>query len=512
MHWIDWIIVVLYAFGALSLGWYFGRGQRRARDYFGGVMPSSLIGVSLFATLLSTISYLSIPGEVLGKGPVYLVHYLAYPLVFVLLGFVILPVYLRTPVTSAYELLEARLGLSLRLLGAVMFLALRVVWMSLLVFLTAQGIAAVTGLGPAWVPTIVVVTGSFAVVYTTLGGLRAVVVTDVLQTLLLFAGALLVIATISWELGGVQWFPTQWHGEIWDSQPLYSLDPSTRVTVLGTLLSMFFWMVCTSMGDQVSVQRFMATGSAVAARRALATQLCVGAVIGATLGLVGLALLGYLQMNPAALPPEIALKADADQLFPWFIGSHLPIVVTGLVVAGLFAAAMSSIDSGVNSITAVVLTDFIERLSAGSRNDATQFRYARLLALVIGGTVILLATSIGQIPGNFMAVTHKTVNLFTAPIAVLFFFALFVPFANSAGVWIGTLASVAVAVAIAFSRQLFGATHTGLDPVSFQWITPASMLTGVCVGSLACWAIRFFSHDMRQRQIDREDGGNPPSP
>ena len=126
MHWIDWTIVALYALGTVMLGWYFGRGQRRAQDYFSGAMPSSMIGVSLFATLLSTISYLSIPGEVLGKGPIYLVHYLAYPLVFVLLGFVILPVYLRAPVTSAYELLETRLGLSLRLLGAVMFLALRV--------------------------------------------------------------------------------------------------------------------------------------------------------------------------------------------------------------------------------------------------------------------------------------------------------------------------------------------------------------------------------------------------
>ena len=74
--------------------------------------------------------------------------------------------------------------------------------------------------------------------------------------------------------------------------------------------------------------------------------------------------------------------------------------------------------------------------------------------------------------------------------AVLFFFAPFVPFANSAGVWVGTLASVTVAVAIAFSRQLFGATHAGLDPISFQWITPAAMLTGMSVGSVACWVLR----------------------
>ncbi|MDV6034194.1 MAG: sodium-coupled permease [Phycisphaera sp. RhM] len=486
---IDWIILFLYAVSTIGLGWYFSRNQQDTSEYFvgSGKMNPVLIGVSLFATLLSTISYLAIPGEVLGKGPIYLSNYIAYPFVYLVLGFVILPVYMRQRVTSAYALLEDRLGLSVRLLGGILFLALRLVWMSLLVFLTAKAIAVMIGVGDEMVPWIVLVTGIFAVTYTSLGGLRAVVITDLMQTVLLYGGALLVIGTVSWQMGGFSWFPTQWPNDIWDEQPILSFDPATRVTVVGSIVSVFLWMVCTSMGDQVSVQRFMATEDARSARFAMGMQLIVSVVVGATLGLVGIALLGFFQANTGMLPGEGTLKAQADTVFPHFIAAHLPPVITGLVVSGLFAAAMSSIDSGVNSITAVVMTDFLERFGRKPETQAKQLKMARLLAIVIGGVVVSLSSFIGYIPGNFMAVTNKTVNLLTVPIALLFFFALFVPFANAKGVWIATIASVTVAVLIAFSGVIFGkVSETASDPVSFQWISPAALIVGVTVGLFAC--------------------------
>ncbi|QDV42343.1 Sodium/glucose cotransporter [Stieleria neptunia] len=486
---IDWIILFLYAVSTIGLGWYFSRNQQDTSEYFvgSGKMNPVLIGVSLFATLLSTISYLAIPGEVLGKGPIYLSNYIAYPFVYLVLGFVVLPVYMRQRVTSAYALLEDRLGLSVRLLGGILFLALRLVWMSLLVFLTAKAIAVMIGVGDEMVPWIVLVTGIFAVTYTSLGGLRAVVITDLMQTVLLYGGALLTIGTVSWQMDGFSWFPTQWPSDIWDQQPIFSFDPATRVTVVGSIVSVFLWMVCTSMGDQVSVQRFMATEDAKSARFAMGMQLIVSVVVGATLGLVGIALLGFFHANTGMLPEEGTLKAQADTIFPHFIAAHLPPVVTGLVVSGLFAAAMSSIDSGVNSITAVVMTDFLERFGRKPETQAKQLRMARVLAIVIGGVVVSLSSFIGYIPGNFMAVTNKTVNLLTVPIALLFFFALFVPFANAKGVWIATIASVSVAVLIAFSGVIFGkVSEAAPDPVSFQWISPAALVVGVTVGLVAC--------------------------
>ncbi|MDF1858647.1 MAG: sodium/solute symporter [Verrucomicrobiales bacterium] len=494
---VDWIILALYALSTIGLGWYFGRKQEDTSEYFvgSGAMNPLLIGVSLFATLLSTISYLAIPGEIAGKGPGIMWNYLTYPFVFLVIGFVILPVYMRQRVTSAYELLEDKLGLSIRLLGGAMFLALRLFWMSLLIYMTSKAIATMIGVGDQHIPWIVLVTGIFAITYTSLGGMRAVVITDTLQTLLLYGGALLVIGTITWKMGGFGWFPTEWKSNVWDEQPFFSFDPSTRITVLGSMISMFLWMVCTSAGDQVSIQRYMSTKDAKTARRAIGMQLSVGLVVGVTLGFVGFALLGYFDANQDLLPAEGSLKDQADQLFPHFIAFHLPPVVTGLVVSGLFAAAMSSVDSGVNSITAVVMTDYLDRFGKKPKTEARHLRFARCLAVTIGAIVICLSTIVGKVEGNFFEVTNKVVNLLTVPISLLFFFALFVPFANAKGVWIATICSVTVAILVAFSGDIWGMDpETGFAPVSFQLIAPAALVVGVVVGLIAC---RIFAPSSR---------------
>ncbi len=510
---IDWIIVALYAIGTITLGWYYSRTQNSTKEYFvgSGDMKPWLIGVSLFATLLSTISYLSMPGETLGKGPMYMFSMLALPAVFAVVGFVLLPVYMKQRVTSAYELLEDRLGPNIRLLGAWMFISLRLVWMSLLIYLTAKAMTIMLGVGEDMIPVIALVTGFVAVIYTSLGGLRAVVITDLVQTVLLFGGALLVLATISWNLGGFGWVPTEWN-PAWDTQPVFSTDFSVRVTLVGSLFNYFVWYVCTAGGDQTSVQRFMATKDAAAARRALATQLTVSVVVAITLGFVGFALLAYFEANADLLPAHISLKDNADKIFPLFIAFHLPPGVSGLVVAAMFAAAMSSIDSGVNSITAVVMTDILksktpEHTAAAAATDqaadaspyaaplaandtdqtAQHMATARWLAFGIGAVVVVASSGMGIIPGNITAVTTKTANLLTTPIFGLFFFALFVPFASPKGVAVGAFCGTTTAVLIAFSGPIFGFVPGSeeLDPVSFQWIAPAAITVNIVTGCVA---------------------------
>lgn len=486
---IDWAIIVVYACSTIGLGWYFGRRQRTTEEYFvgSGNMNSLLIGVSLFATLLSTISYLSFPGEVLGKGPVYMTTLLGLPIAYVVVSYALLPVYMRLRVTSAYELLEARLGLSIRLLGASMFLIMRLVWMSLLVYLAAKAMIVMLGVDAKHTSTIVLITGFVSVIYTSLGGLRAVVITDLIQTILLFGGALLVLATVTIDAGGFSWFPTTWQ-ENWDTQPIFSFDPKTRVTVVGSILSVAIWYICTAGGDQVAVQRFMATSNAQAARRSYATQLIVGTVVQITLAIVGLALLGFYQANHGAVPPGMTIAENADDLFPRYVAYHLPIGVSGFVVAAMFAAAMSSIDSGVNSITAVVMTDLLDRFGLKPSTEKRHVIAARLLALAIGAVVVIGSSYMERIPGNITTVTNKTVNLLTPSLFALFFFALFVPFSNPFGVWVGWLCGVIVAVLTAFSGPIFGVDPvTGYDPISFQWIGLATLVVNLAVGTVVCW-------------------------
>lgn len=510
---IDWILIVIYAISTIGLGLYYSCRQTSTDEYFvgSGKMNPVLIGISLFATLLSTISYLSMPGEASGKGPVVMSSFIALPLVYFVVGYLLLPVYMKHRVTSAYELLEARLGLSIRLLGATLFIALRLVWMTLLVYIAAKAMIVMMGIDGQWISWIILVTGAISIIYTTLGGLQAVVITDCLQTVLMFGGALLVIVMVTYDFGGFGWIPTQWEPH-WDSQPIISLDPKIRMTVVGTVLSIFVWYTATLGGDQTSVQRFMATENVFQARKALFTQLSTAFVIQLTLVIVGFALLSYFQTHADQLPTAMSIKDNADELFPHFIAFHLPAGVSGLVVAAMFAAAMSSIDSGVNSITAVVSSDFLERFGWKAQTERAHVLRVRLLALGIGAIVILSSSMMKYIEGNITAVTAKTVNLLTAPIFGLFFFALFVPRSKSWHVWFATIVSVFIAALIAFSGPLVyflhtqfgiepeslnstliiktdtatGATRTTCeDPISFQWIGPASLLTTIMVGSIA---------------------------
>ena len=511
---LDWALITLYAASTIGLGIYFGRKQESTDEYFigSGNMNPVLIGVSLFATLLSTISYLSIPGEAAGKGPVNLVGLLALPFIFLIVAVWIIPVYMKQRVTSAYELLEERLGLSVRLLGAAMFLTLRLVWMTLLVYLAAKALVDMMSLDGSWVPLVVLITGGVSLIYTSLGGMRAVVITDFMQTVLLFVGALLVIVVVTWDFGGFGWFPTAWHTN-WDTQPFFSTNPKTRVTVVGTFLTTLTWYVATSAGDQTSVQRFMSTKDAHAARRALATQFTVGAVVGLTLYAVGFALLGFYEAHHESLRAGLNVKSNADRLFPTFIADQLPVGVSGLVVSAMFAAAMSSIDSGVNSITAVVMTDCLDRFGLKPKTEKGHVRVARLLALGIGTVVVLGSSFMKYIEGNITTVTNKTVNLLTTPIFALFFFAVFVRRASAVGVWIGAIFGTITAAAIAFSGPLVyflyvqfgvdparfgvelitridqatGATWmTAQDPISYQYIGPVALAVNIVVGYIAC--------------------------
>jgi SSS family solute:Na+ symporter len=228
----------------------------------------------------------------------------------------------------------------------------------------------------------------------------------------------------------------------------------------------------------------MSTSDLASARRAVATQFVVTTIVVVTLGFVGFAMLAYFEAHPERIPhktqtqaeidanqpaQQISLKTDADDIFPHFIAYELPVGISGLVVAAMFAAAMSSIDSGVNSITAVVVTDLFDRFGRGPKTERGHVRMSRWLAFGIGTFVVLCSSFMEHIPGNITAVTQKTSNLLTTPIFGLFFFALFVPFASPKGVWIGTICGTITAAAIAFSGPLVVvlSEHHGVDPARF---------------------------------------------
>ena len=499
LHWVDGIVVACYALGMLALGVYYSYRQKNSDEYFVGdrAMNPLLIGVSIFVTVFSTISFLSTPGEIIKHGPVMLTGSLTIPIVYYIVGYLMVPVYMHYQATSAYELLEARLGVRARLLGAMLFMLLRLTWMATLIFFAAKAMMTMLGLGPEWLTVVTFVMGSIAISYSSLGGLRAVVITDLIQFLLLFGGAALVVAVITYRLGGFGWFPVSWgvsFGEqswigipmvnmtinwnsSWDTQPLFGL-PTTRVTVFTSLLHGTAWWVCTAGGDQTTIQRFMATGDARGARRAFLYNSLAGVAVSLLLALVGFSLLAYYQDDPARLLGS-TITDDADLLFPLFISHHLPIGLSGLVVCGMFAAAMSSVDSGVNSITAVVMTDFVERFRTKKLSEQMRTRLSRLMALGIGLFVVTTSSFLQYVPGNFLEISQRTLGLFVTSLFALFFVGLFVRGGTEKGALVAALVAFVTAGCVSYWEPL-----TGHPAISFQWILPSSLAAAAITGWL----------------------------
>ena len=482
LHPIDWAVVLVFVAAMLALGAYYSRRQSDNQEYFIAAnrpIRPIFVGISLYAALLSTISYLGKPGEMINKGPVLLLsQILSIPLAYVIVTRWLLPRIMQERVTSAYELLERRLGLVGRVVGTILFLSLRIVWMGLLIYLAAVAVTVVVQVDEKHLGLVAAAIGIVPILYASMGGLRTIVITEVVQFALLLTGAIATIIIISIHCGGFSWWPTTWAPE-WDAQPVFSLDPYVRVTLVSGLVNMLLWRVATAGGDQMAIQRFMATGDLAAARRSYAVTSIATVVVTAILAVLGLALLGYFQRFPQLLGGGLTIKADGDRLFPYFIAHLLPVGLKGLVVAAVMAGPMSSIGAGVNAITAVVSKDYIDRFGVKFRSARRQTLLTKLMALTIGGLVVLASIGIKGVPGNFMEVTNKTAALESTPIFALFFLALFVPFATPLGAVIGTAYGLATCVLVAFWDLI-----SGRPAISFQYIGLLGFLVNIGVGCL----------------------------
>ena len=478
---------MLYAIGMVVVGLYFSRKNNNTEDYLlgGRKMNPLMLGMSLFASLLSTISYLSYTGEMIRYGPMFITGAIAFPFVIFTVGSFMIPYFMKLRVTSAYEILEQRLGLSIRLLGSTLFTLIRLFWMAVIIHATTDKVLVpVLGLGESWTTPICILMGIVTITYTSLGGLRAVVFTDVIQSGILFGGGILTVAIITNELGNFrELWPAEWPTH-WE-KPNWGFDPEARMSLVSIFLAVFCWHTCTAGSDQVVIQRYFATRDVKAAKRVLVINLVADFLAMLLMAMVGLALIAYFTANPDILGTDQSLDNNSDQLFPKFISTELPVGLTGLVISGLLAAAMSSLSSGMNSTSSVITTDFISLFRSGEPDEKSKIVIARWVSVIIGLIVVILSLIVGHVSGNLFEVANKVVNLFVSPLFVLFFLAMFVKSSNAIGVWCGALTSITVAVSIAFWKEI-----TGEEGISFLWIMPAAFILGTLVGSIASLAFR----------------------
>ena len=480
---LDWGVVIVYALALIGIGLFYSRLQTTTEEYFVGSRSVSpfLAGISLYATLFSTLSYIGVPGEIVQNGPVLVaVGVAATPLIYLIVGYLVIPLLMKLPVTSAYELLEKQLWFSVRLLGSGIFVITRLVWMAIMLHITSVVLVTVMGWPAPWSTPLCIFAGVLTAIYTVTGGLRAVVVSDVVQFFVLLTGAIFTLIFITYNKGGAgAWWPTVWVDH-WAPQPFFSMDPHVRVTVVGTFVGSIIWWVCTAGSDQMAIQRYLSTRDVKAARRAFLHNCAGSVVVTVILGLVGLAVLGFYRANLDLLPASMSFSTKGDVFFPHFVSHFLPAGIPGLVLAGLLAAAMSSLSSGINSTITVIAKDFIDPFRQGPpRTEKNQIKTARYLAAAISVTAILGSQVAGAIPGNLIEVTSKTLHLLLCPLFGLFFMALFVRFATPYGAIVGAVYSFMTGAVIGHWDLVIGG-----DQVSFQWIKPTSLAASMIFGPL----------------------------
>jgi len=438
---LDYAVLIAYLLALVAIGWYFSRREKSTDDFFlgGQRIPWWAAGLSLFGTALSAITYVSIPGNAFQGNWVMVIAQIS-PIVLVpVVAAVYIPFFRRLKVTTPYEYLQKRFNTPVRLLASAQWVLFQFARMSIILYLPSLALSAATGLD---VYACILIMGVLSTLYTVMGGLEAVIWTDVLQVVILMGGAVASLFYLAARVeGGFAGIVAE--GMAHDKFHMFEWTwdyaaPAVWVVAIGAAVNNF--SVYTT--DQALVQRYMATPTLRQSKAALWTSALGGIPTGLLFFFLGTALWVFYRQHPGLLPEEV----PDDRIFPLFIVQQLPAGVSGLLIAGIFAAAMSSIDSGVNSIAAAVTTDFVRRFRPGA-GERFFLRLARGLTVAIGaiatGIALVLATWEIQSLYHFFLMI---LGLFTGGLAGLFVLGIFTRRANAWGSLLGAAVSIGVMV------------------------------------------------------------------
>lgn len=490
-YWLDAVIVAAYLLTLAGVGVYFSRRQWKLEDFFlarRGIawLP---VGLSLMAALNSGIDYVMQPSSIIKFGLVLLVVNLSWLLLYPYVFFVTLPLFRRLGVYTAYEYLEARFNVGVRGLGAGIFMLWRLGWTATALYVPCLAVTSVIGRGDLLIPMIIVL-GGLVTFYTALGGIKAVIWTDVIQFCIMFAGLAGTIY-VAWRNVPGGWSEiaaaASQVGSTESLPPLENigaLEPITRwfaipVTAVGMFIATMVGRIGMYTTDQVMIQRFQTTRSIGEARKGFFITALSDTLWMVALSVVGLALFAYTRHCP--LPPDVA--ENSDHIFPYFLGRVFPPGMVGLVIAAILAASLSSIDSAVNSMTSVAMIDFIQRLWLRPKGDAElsdreqrrQVFISRVLTVVLGLLGTALSCYVGQF-GTIFEIANKIINAFTGPLLGIFLLGMFTRRANGPGVFLGGL------LGTAFTLYIVHLANHNL--ISFIWPSTFGLVMTLCAGYL----------------------------
>jgi len=388
---LDWAVIIIYLGGSAGIGLYvYLRQKKQTNEEFflgGRKIPWWAAGLSLYATGTSAISFIGIPAKSFATNWQILAQNVVGLFTIGFVAVFIVPLIRRLNLTSVYEYLEMRFHPSIRVLASGLNILIQLGGrMSVVLYLPALALSAVTGMGVIWS---ILLMGAVTIVYTLLGGMKAVIWTDVLQVVVMLGGAFFAIGYVIYSVEGG--FPEFMRVAMADNK-MKTFDWTFNLTQATVWGFMFFAIIelITYPKDQVMMQRALSTKSAKEAGWSMWT---LGAIVvpgSVTFFAIGTALYVFYRQHPERLNPLLSV----DATFPLFIAAELPVGVTGLIIAGIFAASMSTLSSCMNSVATLISVDFYERFSK-SATPAKSMRLAEWMTVIAGvigvGTAVLLA-------------------------------------------------------------------------------------------------------------------------
>ncbi|MGK7891413.1 MAG: sodium:solute symporter [Leptolyngbyaceae cyanobacterium] len=446
---IDWAIVCLYGLAVIAIGIVANRRQTNTDEYFRGArqLPWWAIGLSIIATSFSAASLLGGPGQGYNNGFLYLQLQLGDLIGYLLVILLFLPFFVRLNLTTAYEYLEKRFDAKTRSLGALCFLLFVIARLGGLLYAASLVVATVTGLPLALA---ILLVGTVSIVYTVVGGIAAVVWTDVLQFAMIFVGLIAgTLAAASGVEGGIN--------QLWQTAAAadklavvnLSWDPSSIFSLPTALFAYGILAFAVAGTNQQSVQRYVSCASVADGRKAILLGWFSGFVgVAATL-LLGVLLFGFYDIN-GGLPPE----TPGDGILPHFIINHVPPGASGILVAAIFAAAMSSIDSALHSLATCMTVDFYERYWVKRNNDtpggspatSPSLKVAQGLIVVWGVLGILAAFYVASTGEDLLPFLVLYTTMFLGPLLGLFLMGVLVPRINATGAFYGTVVAALILI------------------------------------------------------------------
>ena len=450
---IDYIVVVGYFALLAGIGFYFSKQESSAEFSLGNRQVKWwAAGISMFATGASAISFMAIPALAFSTNLVWTWPLLTLiPAYFVTAHF-IYPLLRRMEITSTYEYLERRFNGPLRLIASAQCIAIQTIGRTAVVLvLPALAISSVTGMN---VFLCVLLMGILTTIYTSVGGFESVIWTEVFQGVLKFIAPLAMLIVAVWSLpGGL--------GEFWKTSQTYGKFDSALFTWDATVpavwilfISKLLEFTITKAGDQPIIQRvFSAPLHEV--RRVSAMEVGCAIVIGVLVNVMGIAIFSYFHANPAKFSPT----AQIDQIVPLFVTQAMPVGFAGMVIAAIFASAMATVASAMNSVATIYTEDFYPRIRPDA-TDAQRLRTLKITSYVIGiiGTCMALLLA-GTNPKSLMVVWSQIISLMGGGVVGVYSLGMFTRRVNGFGAVCGALSSIVITLMVKLFTPLHWSTY-----------------------------------------------------